>query len=137
KRLTKSGMIVGTPAFMAPEQARGQPVDCRGDLFSLGALLYLLCTGTEPFPGETPMAQLTALAVEEPRPILELNPSLPAPLAALIMRLLSKRPADRPASAQEVADELERMGPALRDLPPDARRTVPTSVLGQARANSS
>jgi eukaryotic-like serine/threonine-protein kinase len=82
--LTDTGAVVGTPAYMSPEQARGEPVDARTDLFSLGAVLYRLCTGRLPFPGPNTMAVLTALATKNPTPVRELNPEVPEPLAALI-----------------------------------------------------
>lgn len=104
--MTQSGIIMGTPAYMSPEQARGSKVDGRTDLFSLGAMLYQLCTGKLPFEGPNVMAVLTALATENPRPVRELNPDVPAALADLIHQLLSKKPADRPAAADEVVRRL-------------------------------
>jgi hypothetical protein len=108
-KLTQSGLVLGTPAYMAPEQARGELLDARCDLFSLGVVLYRLCTGTVPFAGETTMALLTALAVRDPRPVRELNSSIPLELAALVECLLAKDPAKRPPSAQAVADTLQTM----------------------------
>jgi serine/threonine protein kinase len=105
-KLTGSGLVVGTPGYMSPEQARGEPLDERTDLFSLGVVLYLLVTGRMPFAGPTPMAILTALAVDRQTPASELNPKVPAALSELIDRLLEKKPADRPASAREVAKAL-------------------------------
>ena len=104
--LTQSGTIVGTPAYMALEQARGEKIDHRADLFSLGVVLYRLCTGRMPFRGENTTAVLTSLAVDQPRPPREVNPAVPPRLAALIARLLAKDREKRPGSAQEVADEL-------------------------------
>jgi serine/threonine protein kinase len=103
---TRSGMVVGTPAYMAPEQARGERIDGRSDLFSLGAVLYYLCTGTLPFGGMNAMAVLSALAIRDPRPIHELNPQVPRRLAGLVMQLLAKEPADRPTSAEAVVEAL-------------------------------
>ena len=92
---------------MSPEQARGQPVDARSDLFSLGCVLYALCTGERPFSAENTMAALTALAVDTPQPILEQNPDIPPALADLTMQLLAKDPDERPGSAQEVIERLQ------------------------------
>ena len=100
--LTRPGAILGTPSYMSPEQARGQKLDARTDLFSLGAVLYRLVAGRLPFPGSTPNAALIALATEEPVPLRQLVPGLPEPLVDLIHRLLDKRPEARPASAADV-----------------------------------
>jgi hypothetical protein len=105
--LTQSGTIMGTPAYMAPEQARGQKVDARADLFSLGCVLYQLCTGRLPFTGENAMDVLMALATETPRLVRELNPDIPERLSGLVARLLSKDPAGRPAGARDVVVELQ------------------------------
>ncbi len=91
-RLTQFGMVLGTPAFMAPEQARGETVDARADLFSLGCILYELASGVRPFEAPTTMAALTALAVKDPQPLQELRSSLPRELSSLIMQLLEKDP---------------------------------------------
>jgi WD40 repeat protein/serine/threonine protein kinase len=104
--LTQSGVMAGTPQYMAPEQAEGAPVDARADLFSLGCVLYRMATGQAPFQGATTLAVLAALAMEQPPDLRTLNPEVPAELAELIGRLLAKRPPDRPATAQEVATAL-------------------------------
>jgi serine/threonine protein kinase len=106
---TEPGAIIGTPAYMSPEQARGGAVDARSDLFSLGCVLYQLTTGEPPFRGPDTLAVLTALAVDEPRPPRTLNPELPEGLNALILRLLAKKPADRPATATEVSQQLQAL----------------------------
>ncbi|VTU00423.1 serine threonine protein partial : Serine/threonine protein kinase OS=Planctomyces maris DSM 8797 GN=PM8797T_06517 PE=4 SV=1: Pkinase: LRR_5 [Gemmataceae bacterium] len=112
--LTGKGLVVGTPAYMSPEQARGLPLDARSDLFSLGVVLYQLCTGRMPFTGDTPMAVLTALAVDHPVPVRQWNPRTPEPLAALVHRLLAKRPAARPPTAAAVAEELKAIFGAMQ-----------------------
>jgi serine/threonine protein kinase len=104
--LTHPGTVVGTPAYLAPEQADGQPTDARADLFSLGVVLYRLCTGRLPFQGPTLLATLKAVAVSEPAPVRRLAPAVPPALAALIERLLRKDPAGRPASARVVVEAL-------------------------------
>ena len=101
-QLTQAGAVVGTPAYMAPEQASGEKVDGRCDLFSLGCVLYQLCTGATPFAADDAMAMLMALATETPKPVREVNPDVPAELSDLVMRLLAKNPAERPQTAGEV-----------------------------------
>ena len=105
--LTQTGAILGTPAYMAPEQARGLPVDSRCDLFSLGGMLYRMSTGTLPFKGTDPMSILLAVTSDEPEPPRKLNPAMPAMLSDLIMQLLAKDPKDRPASARAVVEAIE------------------------------
>jgi serine/threonine protein kinase len=104
--LTQSGIIAGTPQYMAPEQAAGEPISSRADLFSLGSVLYELCTGRPAFRAPTTVAVIRRVCDETPRPIREVNPDIPEPLCRLIERLQAKKPADRPASANEVADLL-------------------------------
>lgn len=104
--LTKSGAILGTPAYMSPEQASGQKVDHRCDLFSLGAMLYQMLTGELPFQGQDTLSLLMALATAEPRPIHQLNPDVPRPLEELVMVLLAKDPEMRPSTAKDVAEGL-------------------------------
>jgi len=107
--LTALGAVVGTPAYMAPEQGRGLTIDGRADLFSLGCVLYRLSTGKPPFARTTLMSILIAIAIEEPTPVRELNPDVPQPLADLIHRLLAKNAADRPADAQAVVKEFDEI----------------------------
>ena len=106
--LTGLGLAIGTPAYMAPEQAVGDPnVDHRADIYSWGILAYELLTGRPPFSGMTAQATLAAQAVEKPVPIESKRPALPPALSALIMRCLEKRPADRPQSAADLLQELD------------------------------
>ncbi|HKB37538.1 MAG TPA: serine/threonine-protein kinase, partial [Gemmataceae bacterium] len=106
--LTQSGLIAGTPAYMSPEQANGEHVDPRSDLFSLGSVLYTLCAGHPPFRAGGTMAVLKCVCEETPRPLREVNPEVPDWLAAIIARLHAKNPAQRYQSAAEVADLLGR-----------------------------
>ncbi len=101
-----ANFVAGTPMYMSPEQAQGEAIDCRSDLFSLGSVLYIMCTGQPPFRGPTTSAVLKQVCEELPRPVRELNPELPAWLGDLLTRLHAKCPADRIASAQAVADLL-------------------------------
>ena len=107
--LTQSGMVVGTPKYMAPEQAEGASVDHRCDLFSLGSVLYHLASGKPPFEGPNITSTLLAVAQANPTPIATRCPQLHSELSALIMRLLSKDPAERPQSATDVAEALEEI----------------------------
>ena len=109
QHLTAAGGVLGTPAYMAPEQASGAEVDHRTDLFSLGVVLYRCCAGELPFQGPNTMATLLSLATKEAVPVGEKNPAVPAALADLIMRLLAKAPGDRPQSAEDVAEALRRI----------------------------
>jgi serine/threonine protein kinase len=120
--LTQSGVLAGTPAYMSPEQAEGLPVDHRSDLFSLGSVLYALCTGHPPFRAGTAMAVLRRVADDTPRPIREVNPGVAESLCALIARLHAKDPAQRFHSAGEVAELLAHhlarlQQPAAHPLP--------------------
>ena len=94
--ITEFGTIVGTPAFMSPEQGHAdRPIDSRADLFALGSVLYLLCTGEMPFQAETTVGILMALALKNPVPPIQRNDSVPVVLSSLTMQLLEKEPADR------------------------------------------
>ncbi|MDB5309813.1 MAG: pknB 32 [Gemmataceae bacterium] len=131
--LTNPGMIVGTPMYMAPEQARGETLDGRTDLFSLGCVLYLMVTGRPPFEGETSLAVLTAVLTGTPLPPTHYNPALPSPLGDLLSRLLAKRPADRPGSAEVVVAELQ----AIERVLPVLAATAVSRAVGLAPASPS
>ena len=104
--LTRTGYIVGSPAYMAPEQTGKRPIDGRCDLFSLGCVLYEAAVGERPFQGDGLMGILASVIANQPAPPAERNPAVPPALSDLILRLLSKDPAGRPASARETADAL-------------------------------
>ncbi len=106
--ITRSGTITGTPQFMAPEQARGEAVDQRSDLFSLGAVIYAMCTGHPPFRADSSYGVLRRITDEEPRAIREINPDIPEWLCGIVARLMAKQPGERFASANEVAGLLEK-----------------------------
>jgi serine/threonine protein kinase len=112
--LTQSGAILGTPAYMAPEQARGEVADARSDLFSLGGLLYRICCGKLAFHGKDSVSTLLAVAFEEPPPPIEVNPDVPPAVSELVMQLLQKRPERRPASASAVAETLRGLEAKVR-----------------------
>src|SRR5262249_22256929 len=104
--LTQSGVVAGTPQYMAPEQARGETLDHRADLFSLGSVLYAMCTGLPPFRATTTMGVLKKVSDDMPKPIREINPEIPEWLVAVIDKLHAKDPADRYQSATEVGNVL-------------------------------
>lgn len=122
--VTMSGMIAGTPSYMAPEQARGDNIDQRSDLFSLGSVMYAMCTAVPPFQSETIYGVIRRICDAEQRPIRESNPEIPEWLEAFTNKLLSKEKEDRFESAEQVAavlaDEL-------------AHLQNPTSVQAPAR----
>jgi serine/threonine protein kinase len=100
QKLTMDGAIMGTPAYMAPEQANGKEVDCRADLFSAGTVLYHLATDSSPFHRDSLLPTLSAVCNHRPQPVLSIRPELPAELGAFIERLMSKDPGERPADGQ-------------------------------------
>ncbi len=106
--VTQSGVIAGTPLFMSPEQARGEAVDHRSDLFSLGSVMYAMCVGHAPFRASTTMGVIKRVCDDLPRPIREVNPDVPDWLTEIIAKLLAKAPADRFQTSAEVADLLGR-----------------------------
>ncbi len=116
--LTQAGTVTGTPLFMSPEQARGEPLDHRSDLFSLGSVLYALCTGHPPFQAHKTLGVLKRTCDDTPRPIREINPAIPEALAATINRLLVKDPAGRFQTAAEVAELLQQHLAHLDDPAP-------------------
>ena len=136
-RLTQYGTLAGTPAYMAPEQARGEPLDRRSDLFSLGSVLYAMATGRAAFRGESSVEVIRRVSDGDPSPVRELNPEAPEWLAEIIERLHAKDPADRFQAAGEVADLLERHLARLQDpsLPPVEHGWVrrPSRVAATAR----
>jgi hypothetical protein len=106
--LTQSGAVAGTPQYMSPEQAEGKRVDARSDLFSLGSVLYAMCTGRPPFRASTSMAVLKRVCEDTATPVREVNPEVPDWLAEVIAKLHAKDPAGRFQSAAEVAELLGR-----------------------------
>jgi serine/threonine protein kinase len=106
--LTHSGVIAGTPQYMSPEQARGEPIDGRSDLFSLGSVMYTMCTGRDPFRAETSFGILRRITDDSPRPIRDINPDVPPWLCRLIQKLHAKSADDRYQSAASVSEVLRQ-----------------------------
>jgi tetratricopeptide (TPR) repeat protein/tRNA A-37 threonylcarbamoyl transferase component Bud32 len=126
--LTSLGVALGTPAYMAPEQASADPtVDHRADLYAFGAVAYEMLAGRSPFHGRTPQQMLAAHLTEKPQPVELFRPATPPPLASLIARCLEKHPADRPQSAVEVLNELDALAtPSAGTM----AATSPTFAIG-------
>jgi len=108
-RVTIAGEILGTPQYMAPESVVGEEVDGRADLYALGCVAYRMLTGHEVFEEHGIMPLLACHLQKSPRPLQELAPAVPDPLANLVMRCLAKAPTDRPASSAILMQELQKM----------------------------
>ncbi|PWT84530.1 MAG: hypothetical protein C5B57_04635 [Blastocatellia bacterium] len=117
--LTGEGRIIGTAAYMSPEQAEGKPVDHRSDIFSLGIILYELATGERPFKGDSNLALLSSIVNDTPRPIAELKPTLPRDLERIIRRCLTKDSERRYQAAADLRNDLEELEELKDDLASD------------------
>ena len=106
---TQQGMVLGTPHYISPEQAAGQPIDLRADIYSLGCIMYELATGQRPFHSMSMMQMLLAHGTKAPPPPRDVNPSISAEYEALILRCLAKKPADRFQSMGELAKALQHI----------------------------
>ena len=107
--LTEAGLVVGTPAYMAPEQLLGEEIDARADLYAAGLVLFECLAGQLPFEAKTSTALIAKVLTEEPTALEELNAEVPSALSSLVARLLVKRPEERVQSASELVQLLERM----------------------------
>ena len=121
---TSTGMAIGTPAYMAPEQLAADPAaDHRVDLYAVGLVAYEVLTHVQPFAASSPQETMAAQLTRMPEPISKVRPDIPNGLSALIMKLLAKNPADRPASAMAAIDELDSMTTPV-EVPSGARAAV-------------
>lgn len=132
--VTQSGVIAGTPMYMSPEQADGQAVDFRSDQFSLGSVLYAMCTGQPPFRAPSALSILKRVCEETAKPIHEINAELPQWLGDLVARLHAKSPADRFDSTQEVT---EILGRGLREttIGGSSSSTIVVKSVGHSKSN--
>jgi serine/threonine-protein kinase len=126
--IAQTAAVLGTAAYLSPEQAQGQPVDQRSDLYSLGCVLYEMVAGRPPFTGDSPVAVASKQVLEQPVPPSKLNPDVSAQLDAVIMRTLAKNPANRYGSAEEFRQDLER---ARRGESVEATPLLPESAATQ------
>jgi serine/threonine-protein kinase len=134
RKLTATGSVMGTPAYMSPEQAMGRPVDSRSDIYSLGIMLYEMVTNKLPFSADTPAALIFQHVYEQPKPAKELRPDLPNGIVAVLDRALAKSPDSRYQTAMEMAEafaEAAGIRPSTRKVAPqtattaDDERTLP------------
>ncbi|MHC4622238.1 MAG: protein kinase domain-containing protein, partial [Planctomycetota bacterium] len=152
-QITVTGTVMGTADYIAPEQARGQDIDARADLYAMGVLIYQMLSGRLPFQAESATSMMFQHAYEPPPPLAEVAPDVPGPLADIVMKLMAKKPENRYQSAAEILDELHRIRlmPAAASykprtniveapefattpqLPADLMRFVPLGWLGRLR----
>jgi serine/threonine protein kinase len=129
--LTRRGMLMGTVAYMSPEQVQGENADARSDIFALGSVLYECATGRSAFARATEVATLHAIAYEDPEDIRRLRPEIPHGLALVIAKCLAKKPGDRYASSAQLAADLELL---KRETHSGSRTSTPSANrLGTAR----
>ncbi len=125
RHLTEQGQILGTVAYMSPEQVEGKPVDFRTDLFSLGIVLYEMATGRRPFQGDTQASMISSILRDSPSSATELNPQLPRHLSRIIRHCLAKDPEERAQSAQDIRNQLA-----------DLRREIDSGVIEASSAST-
>lgn len=128
---TQTERLLGTPQYMSPEQCRGERIDGRSDLFSVGALLYELLTRQKPFSGENIPAIIHQVLTQTPVPPSDLVPEIPHPLSNLVMKALSKEPDRRFSSGTEMAEALAAISNGCPDRPKRATEEPPTRILTQ------
>jgi serine/threonine protein kinase len=134
--ITQSGVLAGTPLYMSPEQAEGEPLDARSDLFSFGSVLYTLCAGRPAFAASNIAAVLKRVSDAAPTPLREINPAVPPWLEAIIARLMAMHPGERFQSAEEVAGVLERCLAHVRQPRAVPLPRIPRSPRRQAKVGA-
>jgi hypothetical protein len=130
--ITGAGVILGTMAYMAPEQAEGRPADHRTDIFALGVILYEMATGKRPFAGDTSASLLAAILRDMPAPVTEINAAMPAAFARIVRRCLAKDPTRRYQTALDVRNELEELKVEIDSSQSAAARVQPPIVAAAA-----
>src|SRR6266849_7461096 len=134
---TQVGVVMGTPAYMSPEQTSGRPLDHRTDIFSLGVLLHEMATGRRPFEGTSSAELVSAILRDTPASVTDVRPDLPSDLARVIRRCLEKDPRHRVQTARDVSNEFRDLArqtsQKLATATPTASRAVPTADSGASR----
>jgi eukaryotic-like serine/threonine-protein kinase len=123
--VAQTAAVLGTASYLSPEQAQGQPVDVRSDIYSLGCVLFEMVTGRPPFPGDSPVTVASKHVLEQPTPPSQINHDVSPDLDAVILRALAKNPANRYQSATEMREDLERV---KRGQPVEATPLLPAGV---------
>ncbi|MCZ6571068.1 MAG: protein kinase, partial [Deltaproteobacteria bacterium] len=135
QQLTTAGVALGTPAYMAPEQAVADPhIDHRADIYAVGALAYELLTGRPPFTGTTPQMVLSAHVTEAPEPVTKDRQAVPPALAQLVMKCLEKKPADRWQSAEDLLTNLEALATPSGGVTPTDTRPISAALRPLTRS---
>ena len=134
-QFTQAGAVIGTPSYMAPEQANAEDIDSRCDLFSLGAVLYRASTGRLPFDGKDTLSVLAALATKTPTPPHKIASDVPRSLSSLVMRLLAKDRDDRPQTARQVVEAIEAIerGEVVEEAPESPEEETPPAPVEEVR----
>jgi beta-lactam-binding protein with PASTA domain/tRNA A-37 threonylcarbamoyl transferase component Bud32 len=133
--MTQTGMVIGTASYLSPEQAQGNPVDARSDVYALGCVLFEMLTGEVPFTGDTPLSIAYKQVREDPRQPSTVNPDVPSAMDAITMKALAKNPVNRYSSAAEMREDLQRFlsGQAVQATPLMADQTMVAPVGGGTR----
>jgi serine/threonine protein kinase len=132
---TQVGVVMGTPAYMSPEQTSSRPLDHRTDIFSLGVLLHEMATGRRPFEGTSSAELFSAILRDTPPPVTDVRPDLPSDLARIIHRCLEKDPRHRMQTARDVSNEFRDLARQASQKSPPASRAVSTADSGATRAD--
>jgi hypothetical protein len=128
--LTQTAAVLGTASYLSPEQAQGESVDARSDIYSLGCVMYEMLTGRAPFTGDSPVAIAYKHVRDDPVPPSRVNPDIPADVEAIVLKAMAKNPANRYQSAEEMRQDLQRAAQGLPTLATPVLAGDATQVLG-------